>query len=59
MGILGAESWDLFTAGATELVTRTKPTQLLCYGPMPISLGVEVREYPTFWQQRRKTQDGR
>jgi hypothetical protein len=61
VGVTDPTARELFQAGATELIARTEPTQLVCYGPAPEYLNVVavVREYPTFWQQRRKPQDGR
>ncbi|KRD08588.1 hypothetical protein ASE48_08470 [Mycobacterium sp. Root265] len=47
----------LFRDGLQELVDRTQPKLLLSYGQLRYSDGLdlpEVREYPTFWDRRRK-----
>jgi hypothetical protein len=47
----------LFRAGMRELVRRTAPRMILSYGRLRFcdSLDLpEVREYPTFWDRRRK-----
>lgn len=47
----------LFRTGLEELVNRTRPRLLLAYGQLRFCDGLdlpEVREYPTFWDRRRK-----
>ncbi len=47
----------LFTTGMKELVARTQPKLILSYGKLRYCEDVdlpEVREYPTFWDRRRK-----
>lgn len=47
----------LFRAGMTELISRTRPRRLLSYGRLRFCDDIdlpEVREYPTFWDRRRK-----
>lgn len=53
----------LFRDGLEELVHRVKPSLILHYGKLRYCDGLdlpEVREYPTFWDRRRKqlTDDG-
>ncbi len=55
---------QLFRAGVEQLIRRTDPKLLLCYGQLRFCDGIdlpEVREYPTFWDRRRKRveHDGR
>lgn len=48
---------ELFRTGLEELVVRTQPKTLLAYGKLRFcdSLDLpDVREYPTFWDRRRK-----
>ena len=54
----------LFRAGIQELISRTQPRLLLCYGQLRFCDDIdlpEVREYPTFWDRRRRRveNDGR
>ena len=47
----------LFRAGVQELVDRIQPQLLLAYGQLRYCDDIdlpEVREYPTFWDRRRK-----
>ncbi|AZS08205.1 hypothetical protein PBI_IRONMAN_1 [Mycobacterium phage IronMan] len=47
----------LFRAGVQELINRTQPQLLLAYGRLRYCDDIdlpEVREYPTFWDRRRK-----
>lgn len=47
----------LYRAGIEELIRRTDPQLLLCYGRLRFCDGIdlpEVKEYPTFWDRRRK-----
>lgn len=47
----------LFRAGMEELLRRTQPTLLLSYGKLRFCDDLdlpEVREYPTFWDRRRR-----
>ncbi|UJD20840.1 hypothetical protein SEA_ZIMMER_1 [Mycobacterium phage Zimmer] len=58
MGIRASEiDRSLFREGVKELISRTNPQLLLAYGQLrhcdDIDLP-EVREYPTFWDRRRK-----
>ena len=51
------EDQALFRAGIQELITRTQPKLLLAYGQLRFCDGIDlpdVREYPTFWDRRRK-----
>ncbi|QDH47820.1 nuclease [Mycobacterium phage Benvolio] len=51
------EDRELFTRGVQELVWRTQPKTLLVYGRLRFCDEIdlpEVREYPTFWDRRRK-----
>jgi hypothetical protein len=54
----------LFRAGMEQLICRTDPKLLLSYGQLRFCDGIdlpEVKEYPTFWDRRRKQveDDGR
>ena len=54
----------LFRAGIQELIRRTQPKLLLSYGRLRFCDDIDlpdVREYPTFWDRRRKRveDDGR
>lgn len=54
----------LFRAGIEELLRRTQPKLLLSYGELRFCDDIdlpEVKEYPTFWDRRRKRveHDGR
>ncbi|AXH48778.1 hypothetical protein SEA_STEAMY_1 [Mycobacterium phage Steamy] len=58
MGIRASEiDRSLFRDGVKELISRTNPQLILAYGRLrhcdDIDLP-EVREYPTFWDRRRK-----
>ena len=58
MGIQSSkEDQALFRAGLKELIDRKRPRLLLAYGQLrhcdDFDLP-EVREYPTFWDRRRK-----
>lgn len=47
----------LYRAGIEELIRRTDPQLMLCYGRLRFCDGIdlpEVKEYPTFWDRRRK-----
>ncbi|QBJ01089.1 hypothetical protein PBI_ARISSANAE_1 [Mycobacterium phage Arissanae] len=47
----------LFRAGVEELINRKQPRLLLAYGRLRFCEEIdlpEVREYPTFWDRRRK-----
>jgi len=65
MGIKASkEDQALFRAGITELISRTQPRLLLAYGQLRFCDDIdlpEVREYPTFWDRRRRRveHDGR
>lgn len=58
MGIRSNEiDRQLFRAGVEELIRRTDPKLLLAYGQLRFCDGIDlpdVREYPTFWDRRRK-----
>lgn len=65
---VGVRSTDidqfLFRDGLQELVRRTDPKLLLCYGRLRFCDDLnlpDVREYPTFWDRRRRQveHDGR
>jgi hypothetical protein len=50
----------LFRSGVEQLIRRTDPKLLLCYGQLRFCDGIdlpEVKEYPTFWDRRRKQVD--
>lgn len=54
----------LFRTGVRELISRTQPGLLLCYGELRFCDDIDlpdVREYPTFWDRRRRLveEDGR
>ncbi|QTF81426.1 hypothetical protein SEA_TARSUSIV_2 [Mycobacterium phage TarsusIV] len=52
-----AEDRELFTHGVRELVWRVQPKTLLVYGRLRFCEDIdlpEVREYPTYWDRRRK-----
>lgn len=54
----------LFRSGVEELIRRVQPRLLLAYGQLRFCDGIdlpEVKEYPTFWDRRRKQveSDGR
>lgn len=58
------EDQALFRAGIEELIRRTQPKLLLCYGQLRFCDDIdlpEVKEYPTFWDRRRRRveHDGR
>ena len=58
------EDRELFRQGVEQLVARTMPSTLLVYGQLRFCEELdlpEVREYPTFWDRRRKrlNEDGR
>lgn len=48
------EAREVFRLGVLELVERLTPYLILSYGPMQVDVPVMVREYPTFWSQRRE-----
>lgn len=55
---------ELFRSGLSELIRRTQPSLLLAYGQLRFCEDIDlpdVREYPTFWDRRRKRveHDGR
>lgn len=58
MGIRSSrEDQSLFRDGLQELIFRTQPKLLLAYGQLRFCDDInlpEVREYPTFWDRRRK-----
>ncbi|AOE44414.1 hypothetical protein SEA_STROSAHL_1 [Gordonia phage Strosahl] len=58
MGIrTSGEDQELFRMGLEQLVARTSPSTLIAYGKLRFCDGLdlpEVREYPTFWDRRRK-----
>lgn len=58
MGIRASETdRQLFRAGIRELISRTQPKLLLAYGRLRFCEDIdlpEVREYPSFWDRRRK-----
>ena len=58
MGIRSSkEDQQLFRDGVSELISRTQPRLLLAYGQLRFCDGLnlpDVREYPTFWDRRRK-----
>lgn len=58
-----AEDKELFRLGLQELIRRTQPRLLLTYGRLKFCDDLdlpEVREYPTYWDRRRKQDiDGR
>jgi hypothetical protein len=48
---------ELFRDGLKELISRTQPQRLLAYGQLRFCEDIDlpdVREYPTFWDRRRK-----
>lgn len=52
---------ELFRDGIQELVARKRPKLILHYGKLRYCDDLdlpEVREYPTFWDRRRKQLDG-
>ncbi|AVP41853.1 hypothetical protein SEA_JSQUARED_1 [Mycobacterium phage Jsquared] len=65
MGIRSSKvDQELFRYGLRELIDRTQPQLLLAYGQLRHCDDMdlpEVREYPTYWDRRRKwvTADGR
>ncbi|ALF00870.1 nuclease [Mycobacterium phage Serenity] len=65
MGIRSSKvDQELFRYGLRELIDRTQPQLLLAYGQLRHCEDMdlpEVREYPTYWDRRRKwvTADGR
>jgi len=57
-----AEDRELFRSGVEQLVARVQPSTLLVYGRLRYCDDVilpEVKEYPTFWDRRRKRVDKR
>lgn len=58
MGIRASEiDRSLFRQGVKELISRTQPQLILAYGRLRYCDDIdlpEVREYPTFWDRRRK-----
>jgi uncharacterized protein DUF4417 len=44
----------LYRAGLEQLVQRTRPSLILSYGKFRGNTTTPVREYPTFWDRRRK-----
>jgi len=58
MGIRSSrEDQELFRAGLRELISQTRPRLLLAYGQLRHTDGIDlpdVREYPTYWDRRRK-----
>lgn len=55
---------ELFRDGVKELISRTQPQRVLAYGQLRFCDDIDlpdVREYPTFWDRRRRRveHDGR
>ncbi|AOZ61242.1 hypothetical protein SEA_DARTHPHADER_1 [Mycobacterium phage DarthPhader] len=62
MGIRASEiDRSLFRQGVKELISRTDPQRILAYGRLRFCDDIDlpdVREYPTFWDRRRKQVTG-
>lgn len=44
----------LFKDGLQAMIEVLQPKLILCYGNLPVHVDAPVREYPTFWDQKRK-----
>jgi hypothetical protein len=55
VGVRSADAKQTFEHGLNELVGRTEPKLIISYGKLPCQVSVQVREYPTVWDIRRKT----
>lgn len=59
VGVRGEEATDYFKAGVDAMMATLHPTDLIVYGKLPFDLDTRIHTYPTFWEQRQETRNGR